>query len=593
MKADTQVKLQELKKFAESFKLSTPVPNDLISIIAKDPSKQKQIQAKAIQNAADVQKAKDTGKDTDAVATADAQPKPTATEQAGAPGAPSAPGPTTGLGPETRANARPAAPQHTPSPSGVHNNRHPNARQPYGPQHYQQQQPFRNDRPPVQHAGQGRANPTGHLADRLRKVEQDRYNRPTPQHPPHHPELRLPPTGPANLNNADPGYGRRLSAVPAAHMATKLNPNSNEFRPSPFTASFHPNGPSAGSSPRSTINNAVAEPQTSGPPQTGQLIRRKTKAVDVKKCFILAHIKTHIKAADAPHVRTFDDNDGLRPSYDTVPTWRKHQGDDEPADSNMNLHYKDICDRMAFVGAAVATPNPPHALPHLAHQHQLPFHLQQGAHALPRQSPHMPAMPMHAVPHGHVPQVPFNNSDDHRMMHSNSAQSFASPRMAPVPMYQQQMNSPAQIPYNQPAMPQFMPGTPQMNHQFRNFSNSPQYLPPQTATMGMPMMAPQPFVGGPNAVLASGPQMAMFPGAHPQFMAPTAGAPQQMPGANGFPSPGRPPTAPMMVQQGSQQGQPMYGVSPSMQYQQPIYPSHHPSQSESPRHGGWEAPDTC
>ena len=28
-----------LKKFAEGFKLSTPVPSDLISIIAKDPAK--------------------------------------------------------------------------------------------------------------------------------------------------------------------------------------------------------------------------------------------------------------------------------------------------------------------------------------------------------------------------------------------------------------------------------------------------------------------------------------------------------------------------------------------------------------------------
>jgi len=192
----------------------------------------------------------------------------------------------------------------------------------------------------------------------------------------------------------------------------------------------------------------------------------------------------------------------------------------------------------------------------------------------------MAAMQMHGGQHGHVPQVPFSSGDDHRMMHSNSAQSFASPRMAPVPIYQQQMNSPAQVPYNQPSMPQFLPSTPQMNHQFRNFSNSPQYMPQQTAAMGMPMMPPQQFVGGPNAVIPSGPQIPMFPGGHPQYMQSAAAAPQQMPGANGFPSPGRPPTAPMMVQQGSQQGQ-MYGVSPSMQFQQPAYAAHHPGQSKS------------
>ena len=57
-KADKEVKLTELKKFASSFKLSTPVPTDLVSIIAKDPVKQKEIQAKAIKNAEDVAKAK-------------------------------------------------------------------------------------------------------------------------------------------------------------------------------------------------------------------------------------------------------------------------------------------------------------------------------------------------------------------------------------------------------------------------------------------------------------------------------------------------------------------------------------------------------
>ncbi|KAM0322958.1 hypothetical protein ACHAQA_009057 [Verticillium albo-atrum] len=57
-KADKEVKLTELKKFAQGFKLSTPVPTDLISIIAKDPSKQKEIQAKALQNAEDVARTK-------------------------------------------------------------------------------------------------------------------------------------------------------------------------------------------------------------------------------------------------------------------------------------------------------------------------------------------------------------------------------------------------------------------------------------------------------------------------------------------------------------------------------------------------------
>jgi hypothetical protein len=236
---------------------------------------------------------------------------------------------------------------------------------------------------------------------------------------------------------------------------------------------------------------------------------------------------------------------------------------------------------MPFAGAPGATPNPPHAVPQAAHQHQLPFHLQQGTHNLPRQSPHMPPMQMHSAQHGHMPQVPFNNADDHRMMQSHSAQSFASPRMAAqVPMYPPQMNSPAQMPYNQGMMPQFIPSTPQMN-QYRSFSNSPQYMPQQTTPMAVPMVPPQQFVTAQNPMMPSNPNMPLYPAAgHPQFMNPGGAPPQPMPGSNGYPSPGRPAAAPMMVQQGSQQGQPIYGMSPGMQYQQPVFAPQHPGGSK-------------
>ncbi|KAG9499478.1 hypothetical protein J7337_007934 [Fusarium musae] len=44
-------KLTELKKFAQSFKLATPVPSDLIDILSKDPYKQQEIKEKAIRDA--------------------------------------------------------------------------------------------------------------------------------------------------------------------------------------------------------------------------------------------------------------------------------------------------------------------------------------------------------------------------------------------------------------------------------------------------------------------------------------------------------------------------------------------------------------
>lgn len=149
-------------------------------------------------------------------------------------------------------------------------------------------------------------------------------------------------------------------------------------------------------------------------------------------------------------------------------------------------------------------------------------------------------------------------------MHSNSAQSFSSPRMGQVPMA---YNTPGQIPYNQPMMPTFMgPGQPQMNQFNRSYSNNAPYMPQQP---GAQMMPPQ-FMT-PNGMVAVPPQMPMYPQGHPQQFVPPGGtAPQPMPGANGYPSPGRP-AAPMMVHQGSQQGQPMYGMSPGMQYQQPSF----------------------
>ncbi|KAM3530535.1 hypothetical protein MY4038_004852 [Beauveria bassiana] len=532
-KADKEVKLTELRKFATSFKLSTPVPNDLVSIIAKDPVKQKEIQARAIRNAEEVA----------AKSKADSSSKSSPASGKGTPPKVSDPGTTMPPSVDPRNSRAPAGP-HGASPAGAPN-RHTGPRQPY-PQQYHGQG-YRNNRgglhnmPPQQ---------TGSLAQRLRNVEQQKFSQPpTVQQPPPSQDARAPPTGPSGTN--DTNFSRRHSALPG-HMGVKLNPNSHEFRPSPFAPSFNPNNhASAGSSPRSAVNNVPdANPAAA---VHGQLIRRKTKAVDVNKCSILSHIKT----VAPPPGRKWDDNGGLRPAYDTLPTWRQLR-DDEKADSTMHLTYKEYFERSPFSGPAMATPNTPHALPHLAHQHQLPFHLQHGSlHTGQRQSPAMPPMQMHTPHHGPPPHSQYGN-DDHRMMHSNSQQSFASPRMAQMPMA---YNSPSQMAYNQPV---YMGGGALQMGQYRSFSNShhPHYAPPQAH-----MMMPQHFMPAPQGMVG-GPQM-MYPGAHGQFMSP--GGPQQPgPGANGYPSPGRP-SAPAMVHQGSQQGQPMYGMSPSVQYNQPAH----------------------
>lgn len=564
-KADKEIKLTELKKFANSFKLSTPVPSDLVSIIAKDPAKQKEIQAKAIKNAEELAKAKaepaaPPPASTTAAAAAAASTTPAGKEkpvnnQPVKEAQPTKPAEQASAVKATTDNRAPRASNAHPIPSQTGPpNRQQGHRQQY-PQH--QYQPYRNNRGGLQHVPPQQQ--TGNLGQRLRMGDQHQFEQQQKfskagnahhQHP-LGPDGRVPPTGPAN-NGADAGaFNRRLSGVPG-HVggSNKLNPNSHEFRPGGFTASLNPNGhPSAGSSPRSAVN-SVPEP----PPApasvgiSGQLIRRKTKAVDVSKCYILSHIKT----IAPPQGRNWDENGGLRPSFDTLPTWRQLQDDEKP-DSTMHLTYKEYFERQPF-----ATPNPPHALPHMAHQHQLPFHLQQGGqHMGQRQSPLLPHMPMHNPQHVPTSQPPYGH-DDHRMVHSNSAQSFASPRLGQVAMAGYPgVNSP-HLPYNQAV---FMgPGAPQ---QFRSFSNNPQYMGPQQGQMGGPMMMQPPFM--PQGMVG-GPQI-MYPGGHPPFM-PPGGPPQPAPATNGY-SPR--PQATMMAHQGSQQGQPMYGMSPSVQYSQPAY----------------------
>ncbi|KAJ3561419.1 hypothetical protein NPX13_g8954 [Xylaria arbuscula] len=375
--------------------------------------------------------------------------------------------------------------------------------------------------------------------------------------------MRMPPTGPANAMN--PSFPHRMGGA-SGHLSGKLNPHSHEFRPNAFAPSFSPNGhPSTSSSPRSAINHATAPP-TNAPIHVNVpiVISKKGRTPDPKKCNILNFAKT----IQPPETKNWSENGNLRPSYDTPPTWRVME-DEEKADSTMHLDCDEYFERQPF--ASQPTPNPPHLVPqHLPHQHQLPLHMQHGGHNVgPRHSPHAPPVQMHGTQHNPVPHTPFNGGDDHRMMHSNSNQSYSSPRMsaqAPMGGYPATMHSTPQIPYGQHMMPGFMgPGAPQMNNFNRSLSNNTQFIPQQTGAMPQSMLMQSQFMG-PGMVAP--PQM--FAGGQP-FM-PAGNTPQPIPGAaNGYPSPGRP-SASMMVPGGSSQGQVLYTQSPSMQFQQPYVP---------------------
>lgn len=556
---DKEVKLNDLKKFADSFKLNTPVPSDLVSIIAKDPAKQKEIQEKAKRNAEE----------------AKANPSEAAR-----------PIQSTS---EVKQTTRAAPSAHGPSPSSnLPGRQNPNRNtgfQAQGP--HNNSQYFRSDRPAQAQQSmppQQTTRPPGNLGARLRNMEQPNKHTQMPTNPIPVNEPRLPPTGPSNI---EPNFSRRSSGVASA-QGGRLNPNSSEFRPSPHAASFNPNGnPSSGSSPRSAAN--AVEP----PPATRSLLKRKpitaSERPSLKEKFnALEHIMT-LKPGPG---KDWEKMGGLKPAYDTPPTWRQ-LADDEKAESTMHLSYTKLFEMAPFPTQTMSPPNPSHAIPQVPHQHQLPFHLQQGVHGMgPRQSPRQPPMNLHGNHHGHGPAPPFNGPDDHRMMPSQSAQSFASPRLHNVPMFPPPMGQPGQMAYN-PQMMQYGNASPMQP--FRSLSQSGQFM-PQQQHMAPAIMMQNPtngFIASPG--MAPGPQL-MYPhGGQGHFMPQQNGHPPPMPGVNGYPSPGR--SAPMMMNQGSQQGHqvqpPMYGgmtpgMSPGPQYGNPqqIYPQQPPGQVPMRGYGG-------
>ncbi|KAI1817648.1 hypothetical protein GGS20DRAFT_582368 [Poronia punctata] len=513
-KADKEVKLIELKKFADSFKLPTPVPQDLIGIIAKDPAKQREIQEKANRDAIEVAKRK--------AEEAAAKEKKQAANTAAAPQS------TTTTVPSVESKAR-----TTNTPSGPGSSTLARGQGGRGPSSYYQSRP--------QHIPTtGRQ---GGLSHRIRESQKAISQ-----------EQRMPPTGPANAMNTP--FNNRMPG----QFGPKLNPNSHEFRPGAFAAGFTPNPhPSAGSSPRSGMNHANGPLPVTAQPNVPIMIGKKGRVPNAKKC----NIFDHAKSIQPPETKNWSDNGGLRPSYDTPPTWRS-VADDEKSDSTMHLSCDEYFERHPF--DTQPTPNPPHLLPQHMHQ-QLPLHMQHGHNVGPRHSPHAPPpVQMHNGGHPPGPHGPFNGHDDHtRMMHSNSSQSFSSPRMGYQVMYSAGIHSTPQPGYSQHMMPAFMgPGTPQMNNFNRSLSNNGQFVPQPAGSMG-PMMQPHFMAPG---MVAAGPPMHMYAG---QPFIPQGGAPQPMATTAGFPSPGRP-AAPMMVPGGSSQGQVMYAQSPSMQYQQPYAP---------------------
>lgn len=539
-KNDKQIKLNDLKKFADSFKLHTPVPTDLVSIIAKDPAKQREIQEKAIRNAEAAKLNSESTKPI--VPNADANP--------------------------AQRSATTTATTTSP-PSGTSSRQNVNRGSFYPPGAHSFTQNSRGDRPVQAQQPIPRSGTSGNLSQRLRTLEQNRAPQMAPNALPAH-EARLPPTGPANA--VDLNFSRRSSGVASAQGGPRLNANVSEFRPGALNRDLPTAGnPSSDSSPRSMANPAETQPT---PPAARSLLHRKPLAKGSRPLLKGNYdAMEYVKSLKPEKGGEWTGNGGLRAAYDTNIVWKT------PSNDAPTITYVEVFEKAPFptTTPAVSEPQPPQTAPQVPHQHQLPFHLQSGVHNInARQSPRQPPINMHGVQMGH-PAPAFSGPDELRMMPSHSAQSFSSPRLQQPPMaFHSPMGANAQLAYN----PQMLPYPPQ-GPPFRSLSQNHQFM-PQQAHMAQPVMMPNPAGGFmPPHGMGPGPQMIYPPGAQGQFMPPNNGHPPAMPNG-GYPSPGRG-AAPMMMNQGSQQGhpQPMYGMSPGPQYNvAPMFPQPIPNQSK-------------
>jgi hypothetical protein len=499
------VKLNDLKKFSQNFKLNTPVPQDLVPILAKDEVKQKVIVEKALRA---VQELKSTPPKVSSVPVDQKAAARTSTAKADAPHA-------------------------SPSAAVVDRQQNQRAR----PQQNQYGSATMRERPTqVQHVNQGNGRGVGLLSSRLAlNQQQHKQQGAIPYNNVPHPipvqDMRgLPPTGPSASSSG--------VQTPASNASTRFNVKAHEFKPNPAASTFQPTGnPSANSSPRPASSSRQEPPRK---PQLSSFFDSKRPTVqplDLDEQF--NPVKRLMKEArDENRNREYSSNGGLPFPFRTPPTW------DFPT-ANENRGFEAMFERTA--PAPISAPHTAMGNGPIPHQHQLPPHL-QGPQSVPQgQTPHH--TPRHPAVQPHHGQGPHYEAQHMQFSHSASSV-HPSPRPMPPYMYNAQ---PQPIPGYPPQVPMQGYGmSPNVQHASLRGGHGPQFVNPPAPAMGGQMMTNQPS-NGPYMGMPANPQMQMYspaPGnVYPQFQ----GQMPAGPGANGFPSP-RPGGAPLMHHQGSQQG---------------------------------------
>ena len=544
---DKNVKLNDLRGFSKNFKLNTPVPSDLVPILAKDKKKQDEIMEKAQRQAAEkaASPVKSPTKTNDQAASKPASESKRDSSKVG-----------------QAASDR----SELPRPGGP----------PRGPQ---SNLPLRDRQLAAPHSVTTLPPNEQGLSQRLAKTQRNHQagvalNPPAPlpihtQKPPSRPSTNAP-----RVNSSQASSAMR---TPTSATSGKFNVKANEFVPNPAANTFMPTSqPSAASSPKANAKDRSAS-QASSP---NEFFGRRKPVPSSERPSILDNFnplkRLHEKASKDGKLKDYAVNGGIAYAHATPVTWTNIKDGEE------GKSYKDLYD-----GPSISTgpsPRPPTVSPinaSLAHQHQLPAHLQQGPHA----TTNMQTAPqtMYQGPQQHLyPGMP-QHFDDQRMHGSSSIPSYSTPRMQNgYGTYQGPMHQPVSGPmpgaFQYP--PVMGPGHPQMMNpggplppQFRQFSNGPHYMQSPVQQLAAPMMVQQgsqgPYMtpGGPIAQLP-----VYAPGTVPSY------GPSQP--TSGYPSPSR--GAPMMMHQGSFQGQNAQMHAPGQQYGQPFYsPQPPPPNSKS------------
>lgn len=525
---DKAIKLNDLKKFSTNFKLHTPVPKDLVPILAKDTAKQHEIVEKAQREAEEkvvtplktVPSSRDPG-------------LPTKNEGTRAP-------PNSGLTERQEYGQT----RHGFPPRGTQAGITP-----------RDKQQFSNAYPPASSSGQGML--SHRLADnhsRHKAGMQVSVPAPIPIH-----SAQKPPSRPSV--NAGPMPGSQTSSAvrtPTSAVSTKFNVNARDFRPNPAANTFKPTGePSTTSSPRSNANGRPPSRALS----PSDFFGSKKLLPPNEKPSILDHFnplkRLREKAENENKVKDYAPNGGIVYAHATPVTWTLVD-DDKKLKS-----YKTMFETPPPASRG-ATPQHAHASPvNPALLHQLPPHLQHGPHVLPQaQGPQPPAY--QGPPQAHqYPNAPHPYEEQRIHPSPSSASAYPAQRMQPTFMaYPQTLGQPMPYANGQPMPPYGMaPGIPQPPN-LRQYHGGTPFPHSPGQNFAAPMMLQNSSQGGymgPHAIPT--PQMHVYPSAQ----VPYGGQSQP---ASGYPSPGR---GVAMAHQGSYQGQNAQMYINGAQFGQPVY----------------------